>query len=338
MRPVSHAVKVVTTDANASAMIRPVAISIRLPLRMKFLKPVMVPPYGGPERAANERMPSTLAPPRHREELRQRRRGDLDRVGGRRADDHQCPTRPAGRALRDPGGRGQDGDPAGDDVGRPGAGVGRQQVDLVAGPQQGRHPGVGESHRQDGLTCLRLREPGADHPRLGQHLTARERRREHPAGDRVGRAGGGEVDRERAADEVAALEQRPRGQVTRSDQHLDGVRLRWGDRAEAAHCRDGHQGGGEPASAAAQLVAYGTQPASRRRESREHAPTLGRTARPALALSTGTRGQSEDELEDDELLDDVLLDDVDEDESDEDEEDVVDAGVVEDDAARLSVR
>src|SRR5690349_13762457 len=84
--PVNHAVKVVTTAANASAMIRPVAISIRLPLRMKFLKPVMVPPPDGPRGATNERMHSTLAVPGHRQELRQRRRGDLDGVGSRGAD------------------------------------------------------------------------------------------------------------------------------------------------------------------------------------------------------------------------------------------------------------
>lgn len=88
-------------------------------------------------------------------------------------------------------------------------------------------------------------------------------------------------------------------------------------------------------------MAYGAEPAPCRRESREHAPTLGRTAGGALRLSTG--GQSEDDEEEleEELEDDVedveVLEDVaaaeEEEESDEDE-----AGVVEDDVARLSVR
>ena len=60
-RPVSHAVNVDTTEANASAMIRPVAISIRLPFRMNALKPLMdVSPLGqAPERGAlvSERQP-----------------------------------------------------------------------------------------------------------------------------------------------------------------------------------------------------------------------------------------------------------------------------------------
>ena len=41
IRLVSHATKAVTTAAKASAMMRPTAISMRLPLRTKFLKPVM---------------------------------------------------------------------------------------------------------------------------------------------------------------------------------------------------------------------------------------------------------------------------------------------------------
>src|SRR6478609_9321305 len=86
-RPVSHAVKVVTTAAKASAMIRPVAISIRLPLRTNALKPLMLDLlWWGPERAADGSMAVTLAAPRHREELRQRRAGDRDRLLGARPD------------------------------------------------------------------------------------------------------------------------------------------------------------------------------------------------------------------------------------------------------------
>jgi hypothetical protein len=93
-------------------------------------------------------------------------------------------------------------------------------------------------------------------------------------------------------------------------------------------------------------VAYGAQPAPRRRESREHAPTLGRAGGPPLGLSTGgldtplvprglldhrgSEGQSEEEEEveelepvDDEDVEDVELDELVagvEDEEDEDEE------------------
>lgn len=91
-------------------------------------------------------------------------------------------------------------------------------------------------------------------------------------------------------------------------------------------------------------MAHGAKPASRRRESREHPPTLGRTGRLLLGLSTGAERQSEEEDELDELDAVVPLEDFDDDESDEDfeseDEPEVEAvaGVVDVDAARLSVR
>ena len=96
-------------------------------------------------------------------------------------------------------------------------------------------------------------------------------------------------------------------------------------------------------------MAYGTEPAARRRESREHPPTLGRGGRIALGLSTGpfgTGAQSEEDEEDEELDVDApagveLPDDepFDEPEPEDSEELPEEAGVEEEDeAARLSVR
>ena len=87
-------------------------------------------------------------------------------------------------------------------------------------------------------------------------------------------------------------------------------------------------------------MAHGTDPAARRRESREHPPTLGRDGTPPLGLSTG--GQSEDEPEDEEEDDAAGAVDEDEDEDEDDESDEDDVEVdeeVEDFASdRLSVR
>ncbi|HEV2797588.1 MAG TPA: hypothetical protein VGV65_08190, partial [Nocardioides sp.] len=103
-------------------------------------------------------------------------------------------------------------------------------------------------------------------------------------------------------------------------------------------------------------VADGTDPATCRRESREHPPTLGRDDRPPLGLSTGA-GQSdeleeelEEELEDVDELEDEVVEVLDDDEESEvepdepepepesDDEEDPDAGVADDEVERLSLR
>jgi hypothetical protein len=104
------------------------------------------------------------------------------------------------------------------------------------------------------------------------------------------------------------------------------------ERAQHRKCR---QGCGDRSAAAPQLVAYGAESAAGRRESREHAPTLGRTGVLPLGLSTG--GQSEDE-DDDDVEAGVLVELPEEESLEPEVDDVVDAGVVDDVLERLSVR
>lgn len=100
-------------------------------------------------------------------------------------------------------------------------------------------------------------------------------------------------------------------------------------------------------------MAYGAEPAAGRRESREHAPTLGRSGVLPLGPSTGngfearcTRtstskwvDQSEDDVEDAEAEEADVLVVLPEEESLEPEvDDAADAGVEDDELERLSVR
>ena len=100
-------------------------------------------------------------------------------------------------------------------------------------------------------------------------------------------------------------------------------------------------------------MAYGAEPAAGRRESREHAPTLGRTGVFPLGPSTGNGfearcartstsewvDQSEDDVEDAEAEEADVLVVLPEEESLEPEvDDAADAGVEDDELERLSVR
>ena len=100
-------------------------------------------------------------------------------------------------------------------------------------------------------------------------------------------------------------------------------------------------------------MAQRAEAALRRRQSLEHAPTLGRTGGPPLGLSTGgldtpllprglldhrgSEGQSAEELEE-ELLDDVEEDAAADDEESDDELAELVAGVADEEDERLSVR
>ena len=94
----------------------------------------------------------------------------------------------------------------------------------------------------------------------------------------------------RLAGDVPAVEEflsSTAGRLHHRDQDPDGLGRRRGERAQRGKCGDGGKGGGDQPTVTPQLVARGTQPTAGRRESREHAPTLGRTGVLPLGLSTG---------------------------------------------------
>src|SRR5688500_5694132 len=89
----------VTTAANAAAMMKATASSTRLPLRMKFLKPVMTPPRprsGSPWFGRSH----TLARPGVAEEPRDAGLGDRGHRRGRHAHHHDDARSGPGDARR----------------------------------------------------------------------------------------------------------------------------------------------------------------------------------------------------------------------------------------------
>src|SRR3954452_24727272 len=96
----STLVKDATTFAKARAMIRPTPISTRLPLRMKFLKPVMGAPWTWPGGAEWVTTGRRLAVPDHTEVAARAGCCELVRAGLRHREDDQPAAERAGAGAR----------------------------------------------------------------------------------------------------------------------------------------------------------------------------------------------------------------------------------------------